>query len=362
MANLVPDCGGVVDGRKIHIMRNEMFNSFDLKGFWKDNAESKKDFISQDTSAEIIQQCEEQLGFKLPDSYITLMKGHNGGILGRDVFQKKDANGKIIKSVICEFLNAIGGEKHFSLMSDWSKWIRKGYNSGILIGLHMPDSGYGKQYYLDYSLCGPQGEPRVICHTRIWRDNTTQEIDFELAETFESFVKGLVKKPKIAPFNFFDFNARLKNIIKEIFTGTIKKHIDENINSFGLYTAEEASFIATAFNTKEYFETLSKNSNEKEFYKYSTANWKYQGTEDGHCNKIFIISEQLEEYSALLLTDASLRNFRNKLIDNCALVLEELKQENFFKDHCKDTVTLMVNLTQDDLPKAKYKKLIYQLN
>ncbi|MDT3664876.1 SMI1/KNR4 family protein [Cronobacter dublinensis] len=95
-----------------------MFNAFDLKGFWKDNAESKKDFISQDVSDEEIQQCEKQLGFKLPDSYIALMKGHNGGILGRDVFQKKDANGKITKSVICEFLNAIGDEKRFSLMSD----------------------------------------------------------------------------------------------------------------------------------------------------------------------------------------------------------------------------------------------------
>ncbi|ELY3985963.1 DUF4303 domain-containing protein, partial [Cronobacter muytjensii] len=134
------------------------------------------------------------------------------------------------------------------------------------------------------------------------------------------------------------------------------------INSFGLYTAEEASFIATAFNTKEHFETLSKNNNEDEFYKYSTANWKYEGTEDKNYNKIFIISEQLEEYSALLLTDASLRTFRNKLIDNCALVLEELKQESFFKDHCKNTVTLMVNLAQDDLPKAKYKNLIHQLN
>lgn len=343
-------------------MRNDMFNAFDLKGFWKDNAESKKDFISQDISDEEIQQCEKQLGFKLPDSYLALMKGHNGGILGRDVFQKKDANGKIIKSVICEFLNAIGGEKRFSLLSDWSKWIRKGYRSGILIGLHMPDSGHAKQYYLDYSLCGSQGEPRVICHTRIWRDNTTQEIDFELAETFESFVKGLVKRPKIPPFDFCSFNEKLKDIIKEIFAETIKKHADETINSFGLYTTDEVYFIATAFNTKEHFERLAKNNNEDEFYKYSTANWKYEGTEDKNCNEIFILSEQLEEYSALLLTDASLRTFRNKLIDNCALVLEELKQENFFKDHCKNTVTLMVNLAQDDLPTAKYKKLIQQLN
>lgn len=338
-----------------------MLGDFDLKDFWKDSAESKKNFICKDASTEDIKKCEEKLGFKLPDSYIALMKGHNGGMLGRNVFQKRDTNGKIVKSMICEFLNAIGDEKTFSLLADWSKWTTEGYDKGILIGLHMPDSGYGKKYYLDYSICGNLGEPRVICHTRVWRDNHARHVEFELADTFEDFIKGLVKAPKIAAFDFDYFNSELKHIAKVVFSEGLREYSDETVDSFGIYTDDEGSFVAFAFNTKEHFEALAqKELNDKEFYKYSTANWKYEDAAGN--DNIAKLSERLVEYTSLLLTDASIKNFRNKLIDNCVLCLEDLRRENYFREIGGRDIVLMVNLTTDELPKAKLKKIASQLN
>ncbi len=56
------------------------FEGFDLTNFWDDNWYALKEYVSDPPSDDLIASVEEELGYKLPASYIWLMKQHNGGI------------------------------------------------------------------------------------------------------------------------------------------------------------------------------------------------------------------------------------------------------------------------------------------
>ncbi|MEW5289830.1 MULTISPECIES: DUF4303 domain-containing protein [Erwinia] len=332
-----------------------------MKGLWKDNAESISTFICEDASVEDIGSCENQTGFKLPVSYISLMAGHNGGLLRKNVFPQQDRDGNVIKYFICDFLNAIGSKGEFSLLSDWSQWKRPGYKKGVLIGLHMPDNGHGLQFYLDYSLCGAHGEPRVIVHTLSRKNGKPKNVEIELAENFEAFVRGLIQKPKVTPFDFVSFNAELKKRVNDVFMHALKEIKTRYINSFALYTAEDASFIDVAFNTQEYLNNVS-SSNKRALEHYSTDDWEYQGEECIKCHCLSELSTQLRKYAMLQVTQSSLNKFRNQLIDNCVAVLMELKQEGFFKKQNSENIFMLVDITGGELPASKMKKIISLLN
>ena len=57
-----------------------MFEGFDLTSFWEDSEYALKEYVSEMPSDELIASVEQELGYKLPASYIWLMKQHNGGI------------------------------------------------------------------------------------------------------------------------------------------------------------------------------------------------------------------------------------------------------------------------------------------
>lgn len=332
-----------------------------MKNLWKDNVESVSTFICKDASIEDIRSCENQLGFKLPEAYISLMAGHNGGLLRKNVFPLQDRDGKIIKYFICDFLNAIGNNGEFSLLSDWSQWKRPGYKKGVLIGLHMPDNGHGLQFYLDYSRCGAQGEPRVTVHTFSRQNGRPKNTEIELAENFEVFIQGLIQKPKVAPFDFISFNADLKKRVNDVFRHALKEIKTGNIGSFAICTAEDASFIDVAFNTQGYLNNAA-DSNNNASESYSTDDWEYQGEECINCHYLSALSTQLREYAMLQVTRSSLNKFRNQLIDNCVAVLLELRQDEFFKKQNAENIFMLVDITGDALPASKMKKIISLLN
>lgn len=59
---------------------NTPFADFDFSNFWDDDDYARKNYISDIPSDKLIAEIEEELGYKLPASYIWLMKQHNGGI------------------------------------------------------------------------------------------------------------------------------------------------------------------------------------------------------------------------------------------------------------------------------------------
>lgn len=57
-----------------------MFENIDLEEFWDDSEYAIKEYLSEDVTEEVLQSIEKELGYKLPESYIYLMKKHNGGM------------------------------------------------------------------------------------------------------------------------------------------------------------------------------------------------------------------------------------------------------------------------------------------
>ena len=156
-----------------------MFENFDFADFWNDDVENM-DLIGESPSDELIAEIEKELDYKLPASYIWLMKQHNGGLLKKTDFLVTVSNSwKLIGITSFIKINSICDENQF-MKDDW------GYpDIGVAI-CDTPSAGH-EMIFLDYRECGRQGEPKVV--------HIDQELDYEitlLADNFEDFIRGLV--------------------------------------------------------------------------------------------------------------------------------------------------------------------------
>ena len=150
------------------------FEGFDFTNFWDDNYYARKSYISDVPTDELIADVEKELGYKLPASYIWLMKQHNGGIPFNTCFPTDSPTNCREKDY------SLCGEIGSQFMID--EW---GYPAiGVAI-CDCPSAGHD-MVFLDYRECGPLGEPKVV--------HIDQESDFKitpLAENFEDFIRGL---------------------------------------------------------------------------------------------------------------------------------------------------------------------------
>lgn len=168
-----------------------MFDDFDFTNFWKDSAYALKEYVSEPPSDELIVSVEQELGYKLPASYIWLMKQHNGGIPVNCCFPTDKPTGWGDDHVAITAILGIGREKEDSLCGVMGsqfmidKW---GYPAiGVAI-CDCPSAGHD-MIFLDYRKCGQNGEPKVV--------HIDQECDYKitpLADSFEEFIRGLVNK------------------------------------------------------------------------------------------------------------------------------------------------------------------------
>lgn len=137
----------------------------------------------------MIHSAEQSLGYKLPSSYIRLLGSRNGGTPSRDCFPTSTPTSWANDHVAISGIRGIGGERgidspslgSLSMIKEW------GYpNIGIVIG-ECPSAGHDV-VMLDYSLCGKDGEPRVI---HVETECASPQITV-LASDFQSFIDGLV--------------------------------------------------------------------------------------------------------------------------------------------------------------------------
>ena len=61
-------------------MTKNYFPQLDLEQFWDDDELALEEYVDEAPDDLLIASIENELGYKLPDSYIALMKQHNGGI------------------------------------------------------------------------------------------------------------------------------------------------------------------------------------------------------------------------------------------------------------------------------------------
>lgn len=56
------------------------FPGLALDSFWDDNEYALEAYVDAPPSAELVASVQAELGYRLPASYVTLMRSHNGGV------------------------------------------------------------------------------------------------------------------------------------------------------------------------------------------------------------------------------------------------------------------------------------------
>jgi hypothetical protein len=177
------------------------FSEINLINFWKDSKYALEKYVCDYPTDEIIASVEYELGYKLPYSYIELMKSQNGGIPKKCAYPTKEPTSWAEDHIAISGIKGIGRKKIYSLCGELGsifeidEW---GYpDIGIYFG-DCPSAGHD-MICLDYRKNGKGGEPEVV--------HVDQEFDYKitfLAPTFEVFVKGLVSE------DYFDISTSEK--------------------------------------------------------------------------------------------------------------------------------------------------------
>jgi hypothetical protein len=160
----------------------------DSAGFWDDGAEGAEHYISGPPADDLIASVEESLVFKLPASYIEMMKQHNGGIPRSRCFPVRGTEAGDPDHITISGIMGIGREKRFSLCGpEGSRHIIEtdGYPEFGVVICPCP-SGSGV-VMLDYRPSGNDGEPEVV-----YVDKERNHKAIKLAPNFEAFIRGLV--------------------------------------------------------------------------------------------------------------------------------------------------------------------------
>lgn len=165
------------------------FSDAFLSDFWDDSEYAKESYQSDPPTDELIISIEKELGYKLPFTYIELMKQQNGGVPKNTNFPTDEPTSWSEDHIAISGILGIGREKSYSLCGEMGSQFmieEWGYpDIGVMI-CDCPSAGHDI-VMLDYRACGRDGEPEVV--------HVDQEDDYEitfLADNFEEFIKGLV--------------------------------------------------------------------------------------------------------------------------------------------------------------------------
>ena len=140
------------------------FEGFDFTSFWGDNEYALKEYVSDPPSDELIASVEEELGCKLPASYIWLMKRHNGGMPVNTCCPTDESTSWAEDHVAITGILGIGRERAYSLCGELGSQFMIDEWEYPAIGVAIcdcPSAGHD-MIFLDYRACGPQGEPTVV--------------------------------------------------------------------------------------------------------------------------------------------------------------------------------------------------------
>lgn len=168
-----------------------MIEGFDFTNFWEDSEYALKEYVSEMPSDELIASVEQELGHKLPASYIWLMKQHNGGIPVNTCFPTDQTTSWADDHVAITGIFGIGREKAYSLCGEFGSQFMIEEWEYPAIGVAIcdcPSAGHD-MIFLDYRECGPDGEPKVVHVDQEWDYKITP-----LSDSFEKFIRGLVNE------------------------------------------------------------------------------------------------------------------------------------------------------------------------
>ena len=146
-----------------------MFDNIDLNDFW----DKKDDYYAsqQPLSDELIHEIENKLGYKLPESYVRLLRIQNGGIPKNCMFDKHDV------------IDGIFGIDNETIEQCDFYTKELGFPD---IGVPVSTMFEGQvAIFLDYRACGNEGEPKVV------QIDLEMDTIYRLTDDFESFIEKL---------------------------------------------------------------------------------------------------------------------------------------------------------------------------
>jgi len=165
------------------------FEGFDLTDFWEPSDYATTKYIDEPLTDALLARVEAQLGYKLPAAYVALARTQNGGEPRRTCHRTPTRTTWSADHIAITAIFGIGVTKDYSLAAPFGShfWLEEwGYPDIGVYFANCPLAGHD-MLCLDYSACGPTGEPRVV--------HIDQEVDYQvtlLAPNFESFIRGLV--------------------------------------------------------------------------------------------------------------------------------------------------------------------------
>ena len=147
-------------------------------------------FVGPPLTEEAIASAQAKLGFRLPASYLELLRTQNGGTPRRDCFPTTTPTSWALDHIAVTGIRGIGGDwgidsPDFGSAAMIVEW---GYPDIGVVVAECPSAGHDV-VMLDYSQSGPQGEPRVV-HVETESEAPTVTV---LAPSFEHFIAGLYK-------------------------------------------------------------------------------------------------------------------------------------------------------------------------
>jgi hypothetical protein len=160
-----------------------------LANFWDSSRSGAK---GSSVTDEMLYEVEQKLGFKLPASYIELIRSQNGGCPRLTGYRVE--NTPSLKRVDIEELLGCDKEVDSSLTGTGGSEFMMDEWEYPRIGLYFGNcpSGGHDMICLDYRKCGVAGEPEVA--------HLDQELDFRkvvIAPNFETFVRKLVSDDEL---------------------------------------------------------------------------------------------------------------------------------------------------------------------
>jgi hypothetical protein len=197
---------------------NEYFKGMNLNLFWDKKFDKN---IPKKLTNEMVKNAEEKLKYKLPLSYIELLKNHNGGYPLNTYFQIKD--NKFGQNNYIEIVKIFGIGTDDGIDSEYgsdyliNEWEYP--NIGILI-CSCPSAGHDSVFF-DYSECGINGEPKIV---HIDLEISEEPVITILANNFEEFICGLSNEKDVKEN---DKKIVTSKIIKASYSSELLKMLKE---------------------------------------------------------------------------------------------------------------------------------------
>ena len=168
-----------------------MFENYDFSGFWRDSEYALEAYVGETPTDEYIESVEEELGYKLPESYKYLVKQHNGGMPHKTAFPTKVPTAWAKDHIAIEGIYGVDRKLDNSVCGELGTkfWIDEWEYPAIGVAICDTPSAGHEMVFLDYRECGKDGEPKVVY--------VEQENDYRivtLADSFEEFIRGLVSE------------------------------------------------------------------------------------------------------------------------------------------------------------------------